>query len=86
MVFLFFLFFNFFLWVSSPHVLPREEAGERGTSSPEKANGMSAFPSCRLGVSASTGFWWIYFMVLISERGGDADCWEKQVEDVVGPF
>lgn len=67
-------------------MLPLEEAGERGGSSPEKANGMSAFPSCRLGVSASTGFWWIYFMVLISERVGGADCWEKQVEDVVGPF
>lgn len=37
--------FFFSLRVSSPHVLPREEAGERGTSRPEKSNGMSAFPS-----------------------------------------
>lgn len=65
-----FFFIFIFLWVSSPHVLPREEAGEKGTSSSEKANGMSAFPSCTLRVSASTGFWWIYFMVWSSERGG----------------
>lgn len=65
----------FFLRVSSPHVLPREEAGERGTSSPEKANGMSAFPSILwFGAVKEVCVW------------GGADCWEKQVEDEVGPF
>lgn len=64
----------FFLRVSSPHVLPREEAGERGTSSPEKANGMSAFPSI------------LWFGAVKEVCVWGADCWEKQVEDEVGPF